>query len=174
MDTWQFRLAEMDDLPRLLEIYAAARAFMVRTGNTTQWADGRPHEAQLRQDIAKRQLYVGESNGEIHGALAFIQGEDPTYAVIEHGAWRSDAPYGTLHRVASDGFAHGMMPAAVAFCAAMQPHLRIDTHEENAPMRRQIARCGFEYCGIIHIADGSPRMAFERLPGKSPAGDAAV
>ena len=32
-------------------------------------------------------------------------------------------------------------------------------------MQKLIARAGFRYCGIIHVADGSPRLAYERLPG---------
>lgn len=48
----------------------------------------------------KRQLYVIEEDGQIHGVFAFILGADPTYAVIEDGAWRSDEAYGTIHHIA--------------------------------------------------------------------------
>ena len=36
------RLARPGDLPRILEIYATARAFMRANGNLNQWKDGYP------------------------------------------------------------------------------------------------------------------------------------
>ena len=33
----------------------------------------------------------------------FIIGADPTYEVIEDGAWPDNSPYGTIHRIAGDG-----------------------------------------------------------------------
>ena len=30
-------------------------------------------------------------------------------------------------------------------------------------MQRCILREGFSYCGVIHVADGTPRVAFERI-----------
>jgi hypothetical protein len=30
-------------------------------------------------------------------------------------------------------------------------------------MQKCILRAGFTYCGIIHIADGSERLAYQRL-----------
>ena len=48
---WRFfmvRKAVMDDFPVILNIYATARAFMAKTGNPTQWADGHPSADLLR------------------------------------------------------------------------------------------------------------------------------
>ena len=98
-----------------------------------------------------------------HAAFALVPGEDPTYAVID-GAWGSDAPYATIHRLASDGTCRGVFAAAINWAAARQPHLRIDTHADNHIMQTLITRAGFDYCGTITVADGSPRLAYERLP----------
>ena len=43
-------------------------------------------------------------------------------------------------------------------------HLRADTHADNAPMLRLLPALGFVRCGVVRVADGSPRIAFERLP----------
>ena len=43
------------------------------------------------------------------------------------------------------------------------PHLRIDTHENNAVMQHLVEKHGFQRCGIIHLEDGAPRIAFERV-----------
>ncbi len=158
------RPANPGDLSALAEIYRAARAFMAAHGNPTQWGTTDPRPELLRQDIAQEQLYVLCDGDTPHAAFALVPGADPTYAVID-GAWLSDEPYATIHRLGSDGRCHGVFATALAFAAARQPHLRIDTHADNHIMQKLIARAGFRYCGIIHVADGSPRLAYERLPG---------
>ena len=52
------RKATMQDLPAIVDIYAYARNFMVKTGNANQWGDGYPQEKLLRDDIAQKQLYM--------------------------------------------------------------------------------------------------------------------
>ena len=164
MTALSVRPATAADLPALAEIYRKARAFMAATGNPTQWGTTDPRPEIREQDIARGQLFVLCDGDAPHAAFALVPGEDPTYAVIE-GAWISNAPYATIHRLASDGRCRGVFGAALAFAAARQPHLRIDTHADNHLMQKLIAQAGFRYCGIIHVADGSPRLAYERLPG---------
>lgn len=158
------RPANPGDLPALAAIYRAARAFMAASGNPTQWGTTDPRPELLRRDIANGQLYVLCDGDTPRAAFALVPGEDPTYAAID-GAWLSDAPYATIHRLGSDGRCHGVFAMALAFAAARQPHLRIDTHADNHLMQKLIARAGFRCCGIIRVADGSPRLAYERLPG---------
>lgn len=157
------RKAETDDLPVILNIYAGARAFMAANGNPSQWGDRYPEEEILRDDIEKGQLYVEELDGCVHGVFAFILGEDPTYRRIEEGEWISDHPYGTIHRVASDGYRSGLLRRIAAYCEEIEPHLRIDTHQDNRVMQRSIARCGFRRCGLIFARDGSKRIAYEKV-----------
>lgn len=164
MSPLTIRPATAADLPALAVIYQKARAFMAAHGNPTQWGSTNPPLETLRRDIAQGQLFVLCDGPTPHAAFALVPGDDPTYAVID-GAWKSDAPYATIHRLASDGCFRGVFAAAVAFAAARQPHLRIDTHADNHIMQTRITRAGFGYCGIIRVADGSPRLAYERLPG---------
>ncbi len=156
------RKATENDLPRALAIYDSARRFMRRRGNTVQWVNGYPSEALLRQDTARGDLYVMEDEGGVYGVFAFIIGDDPTYQEID-GAWLDDAPYGTLHRLGSDGTHRGVLAEAVDWALTRLPHLRADTHEANLPMQRCLERAGFTRCGVIHIADGTPRLAYERV-----------
>ena len=157
------RQALFSDLPQIMSIYAYARRFMAEHGNPTQWGSTRPTEADISARIARNELFVLEDNSSIHGVFAFILGEDPTYRVIENGQWLSDAPYGTIHAVASDGCIHGLLTQVVAYCLQTTRHLRIDTHPDNLIMQHVITKNGFTKCGIIHVADGSPRFAYERL-----------
>jgi len=42
------------------------------------------------------------------------------------------------------------------------PVLRIDTYQDNHPMQTALERAGFSRCGVIHLMDGSPRIAFQK------------
>ena len=175
------RKAVIDDLPQIMEIFDHARKFMKQTGNPTQWGDNYPPEEVVIDDIAvKGHMYVvvggvgtsaggtGETgaesaDGHIHGVFALIPGRDPTYDIIEDGAWLSDEEYSTIHRVAGDGRVNGVFEAALRFSLAQTPHIRIDTHEDNAVMRHLIEKNGFQRTGMIYCRDGSPRIAYERV-----------
>ncbi len=154
------RPATMADMPALQAVYAAARAFMRRSGNPHQWSDGKPTAETLAADIGRGHLYVEVGEKGVVAAFALVPGDDPTYAVIE-GAWHSDTPYATIHRLAADGSRPGFFGRCVAFCRRRYVHLRVDTHADNAPMRHLTVQHGFSYCGIIHLEDGSPRLAYE-------------
>lgn len=155
------RKAEVGDLPRILEIYDYARSFMAATGNPNQWGKTNPPKETLEQDIAERKLHVVEDSEGICGVFFFALGEDPTYARIYDGAWESDAPYGTIHRIASWGRG-GVFGACLAYCLNITRHLRIDTHHDNKVMQHVVEKHGFSRRGIIYIADVSPRIAYER------------
>lgn len=156
------RKATMEDMPRLREICLAAKAFMRASGNNLQWTEPGFPEDTLPENIARDELYVicGE-DGVPHALFAFVTGEDPAYGTIYDGDWHSDEPYGTIHRMASDGVLHGTFAQCVEFCKGMMSHIRADTHELNRPMQHQFEKCGFVRCGTVHLADGSPRWAYE-------------
>ena len=40
--------------------------------------------------------------------------------------------------------------------------LKVDTHKGNIPMRKMLERNGFIYCGIIYLATGEERVAYEK------------
>lgn len=171
------RLAEMADFPQILAVYQKAREFMKENGNPSQWGDTFPREEVLRNDIEeKKHLYVitrGEKDAEIiAGVFALIIGPDPTYAVIKPyggdppentGFWLDESLYGTIHRLASGGRAHGIFAEAIAYSRRQIAHLRIDTHADNLIMQSLIARAGFSRRGIIYTDDGSPRIAYELI-----------
>jgi len=158
------RPAHHADLPQLLEIYTKARKIMAASGNPRQWGKTYPGLALLVQDIDKRQLYVVEANGKPCAAFVLAFGAEPAYEYIEHGLWFSDAPYATIHRLASDGSRHGIFAKVMQFCIVCCPHLRADTHADNEIMQRLLHKEGFGRTGTIYVADGTPRLAYERLP----------
>lgn len=154
------RVAVMDDLDDMMVIYDYARGWMAENGNPNQWINGYPTREAIAMDIEKGVSHVIISNGSIVGAFSFIIGEDPTYNVIE-GAWLNDNPYGTIHRIAAAPGVKGIADSALDYCLKSGVDIRIDTYKDNAPMLGWITSRGFKYCGIIYIANGTPRKAFQ-------------
>ena len=154
------RPAVPTDLDALEGIYRSARAFMHRSGNSSQWSGNYPSREMLIGDLASGTLCAVTDGKSVHGAFVLQPGPDPTYAVID-GAWRSDAPYAAIHRVASDGLTRGVFHECAEYAKARWASLRIDTHRDNLPMQRHILREGFVYCGVIRTWDGTERLAYQ-------------
>ena len=170
----RIRPAMPSELPRLASVYDAARGFMRKNGNLLQWAGGYPDAETLKRDIERGQLYVCEGEEGVYAAFACIPGEDPTYRIITGGAWLRDAPYCAVHRVASDGTRHGVLEQIMAFCARFGRDLRVDTHRDNRPMQGALLKNGFAYCGIIFLANGDERMAYQKILPEGAPSAAAV
>ena len=78
------RAANEHDLPRLMDIFAQAKAFMRAHGNPHQWEDGYPSEDLMREEIRRGHCFVVETpaDGPV-ATFCFSVGEDPTYSRIE-------------------------------------------------------------------------------------------
>ncbi len=158
------RLAQKEDLENIMPLYAYARKFMAANGNPNQWSGNYPAAEDILKDIANHNYYIctpEDRPDEIVAGFAFIIGREPNYTVIEQGQWHSNLPYGTIHRIASNGLEKGIARACFDFCRSKINCLRIDTHADNHPMQKAISSYGFRYCGIIHVADGTPRNAYD-------------
>ena len=155
------RKTTIADIPQLREIFDIARQFMANTGNPSQWVDGYPSDEQLTQDIENGDSYVVEKDEKVVATFVLRGGIDPTYNIIYEGKWLNDKPYGTIHRMASDGAISGLLEKTMPFCLSLTDNVRIDTHADNEPMQRAVTRYGFRHCGVIYVADGSPREAFQ-------------
>lgn len=165
MDELGIRLATPSDTDRIVGLIRAAAKYMHSHGNPSQWSDTYPGRALIEGEIAASHCHVVLHGGRIVGTFCLIIGEDPTYSVIEDGAWMNAAPYGTIHRLASDGAVHGVAKRCFEYCYAQIRNIRVDTHRDNATMLRLLGENGFSRCGVIHIADGSPRIAFQKSDG---------
>ena len=153
--------AARSDIGRIMEIYHTAQDYMIEHGNPGQWGKTYPSAEIIEEDIALGRCFTVVSEGKIAAVFALMTDPDPTYRIIENGNWLNDDPYLTIHRVASDGTAHGIVKAITDHCKKISENIRIDTHDNNLTMQNALIKCGFVPCGRIYLADGSPRIAFQ-------------
>lgn len=163
-----FRKAALSDIPAMMDIVHDAQKAL-RSQGVNQWQNGYPNEAQLEKDIAADGAYILLENEVVIATMALLPGPDPTYGWID-GAWLSDQPYFVIHRLAvrsdskGSGVAAQMLSETESICkSAGISAIRVDTHHDNKPMQRFLSKNGFIPCGDIRLADGAPRIAFEKL-----------
>lgn len=158
------RPATYSDVAFAAEIYENARKFMHENGNPTQWPGEYPNEVDVIDGIKNGTSYVCEDNGEVVATFHFdADADDPTYHRIDGGNWLNNDPYAVIHRIAVKYHGRGILDFCINECFKITPNIRIDTHENNIPMRKALLRCGFEHCGIIYIFNGDERLAFQKI-----------
>lgn len=159
----EIRKTGLEDLDAAMAIYAAARAFMADSGNPHQWTNGYPSRETVLGDIETGKSHVCVEGDEILGVFYFAQEDEPVYHRILEGAWLDDRPYGVVHRIAVAGPGKGIVSFCLGWCLDRCGSLRIDTHRDNAPMRKALLKNGFHYCGLVYYGETEERLAFQRL-----------
>jgi len=159
----EIRKANAENIDVIMEVFEAAKMFMRRMGNNNQWVDGYPSKELILDNIRKGGLYECLSdNREIIGVFYFMVEEDPTYFKIYEGKWLNDKPYGVVHRMASNGKVKGLSDFCFQWCFEQCSNIRVDTHCDNVVMQNVMARNGYERCGIIYLASGAERIAYQK------------
>ena len=133
------RHATAADLGRIMEVLAAAKQVMRRAGNANQWINGYPNEQAILCDMEQGGAMVVEDDGVVMAYFAFLPSPEPTYAAIYEGAWLDNTlPYHVVHRM-------GGVPEA-----------------KGKIMQHLFTKHGFTYCGIIYLANGDERLAYQK------------
>lgn len=161
----EIRPTTIDDLEQVMPVFEQAKRFMRQHGNLHQWTGGYPSCEIIQADMEAASSFVClDDEGAIVGTFCFRYGvaPEPTYATIYDGAWLNDKPYGVIHRIASAGRMGGIFAAALDYCWGHVDNIRIDTHRDNRVMQELLVRHGFSRCGIIYLANGDERIAFQR------------
>lgn len=155
------RRAVIDDIDSIMLIYEDARKYMRENNNMSQWINGYPDRNLILNDISLGHSYVYELQGEIAGVFTYYIGKEKSYNSIR-GNWTKNDRYGVIHRIAIGRRSKNIGTLCLEYCINDCKYLRIDTHEDNGPMRRFLKKNGFKECGIIVIDDGSERIAYDK------------
>lgn len=157
----QIRLATREDIPKMKEIFEYGRQVQIESGNKTQWKEGYPAESLIMEDIEKNAAHVClDDLGELTAVFSVFTEADPTYFEIE-GEWLNNEKYATIHRLASSGNVRGAGQFCIEWVQEKYDNVRIDTHEQNVQMKHVLRKLGFQYCGIIYLANGEARNAYQ-------------
>ncbi|MCD7938289.1 MAG: GNAT family N-acetyltransferase [Tannerellaceae bacterium] len=163
----EIRKATPGDLIPVMTVYDRAREFMKQTGNANQWINGYPSQELILQTIDEGNCYICLHEQVIVGAFYLSREPDPTYAHIYEGSWLDDTPYGVVHRLASTGTCKGVADFCLQWCFEQCGNIRVDTHEDNKVMQHILTKHGYTRCGIIYVANGTLRIAFQKI--KTPS-----
>ena len=168
-----YRHAELEDIPRVMEIVADAKRSL-KKHRVDQWQGDYPTAAAFEQDVANDELYVLCHGEDIAGFLMVTSRPEPCYDDITDGKWSSDAPYCVMHRtaVAAEYRGSGMAEYLVRCAEDISRkngvrYLRVDTHRKNKPMQHLLRESGFRYRGNILVSSepghDPARQAYEKL-----------
>ena len=153
--------ADMTDIMKVME---SARQTMRASGNLHQWGDGYPSEEVITSDMEKGGGFVLDEEGRVVAYFAFLASPEPTYEKIYGGEWLdNERSYHVIHRIASHPDVHHVFRDIMEFAFSHDNNIRIDTHRDNLIMQHNIKKFGFFYCGIIHLASGDERLAYQRI-----------
>ena len=165
------RRASLEDMDALLSIAAQASA-RLRASGVDQWQHGYPNEEVFARDIGEGFAWLFTHEGKPAGCITVRRGHEMQYDSLL-GDWLTDAEtYGTVHRiaVADEYLGHGLGDEMLQFAEDITVGMgflsvRIDTHEENAAMRRLLAKRGYEKCGLLwidSIVGDKARIGYEK------------
>ncbi len=159
--------ATMGDLNGIMGVFAQARGYMAELGNP-QWGDGFPEAPFISDKIERGLMYKVVSGGQIAAVFSVLD-YDGDYDNID-GKWLTRGDYFVLHTVAVANDFRGKGCARFIFARAEDMaaergkiSVRMDTHEQNIPMRTLVGSLGYVYCGKLKVRGGKPRIGFEKL-----------
>ena len=165
--TYSLELAELKDVSVCYEIIEDGRAFQQEQG-FIQWTEKYPNRDTIVEDIQRQKGYVLKSDQDILGYMLIDFDGEPAYDTIK-GAWRSDAPYGVIHRLAfskkarGKGIAHKAFALIDEMCLAHNvPYIRIDTGFQNKRMQHILEKNGYVKCGSV-IFQGGEFLAYDKI-----------
>ncbi len=162
-----FRKAISTDAATIWNILRQAILRRKKDGSK-QWQDGYPNLETVQNDIEKKIGYVLTENEKVVAYCAVILNDEPAYEHID-GKWLSDGDFYVVHRVAVSDEVAGKGYAMKIFAAienfAVQHHIfsiKMDTNFDNAAMLHILKKCGYTYCGKVHLRK-SERLGYEKL-----------
>lgn len=162
------RHSTQKDIPVIMEVISLAQEYFRKQG-IDQWQNGYPNTEVISNDVSNGSSYVLLQDEQILATAVILFDADPNYTHID-GRWITGNPYVVIHRIAvrpeykGRNMAGWIIEKAEQMCTEKGfTSIRIDTHQENRSMQQVALKSGFLYCGIIKVADGSPRLAYEKV-----------
>ncbi|MFB9770367.1 GNAT family N-acetyltransferase [Lactiplantibacillus modestisalitolerans] len=165
------RQATSADLPAIMAIIDQAKQALAAE-KIPQWQGAYPQASDLQADIDAHEAWLLIVDQKIAGTATLKTVPDPNYAQIYQGSWvpTPASGYTSIHRIAIAGGYHGAHLGdhffSQLFTLSYQQgfrEVRIDTHASNQRMQHIITKAGFDYRGIVYMANdpADQRLAYQ-------------
>lgn len=148
------RLANMRDLPSVIDILHRVVPFMHRNGNY-QWDRVYPSPADFTQDIQQYNLFVAVENRVVIGAVTVDANFPVEYSAVP---WNSSPNSYTFHRLMVDPEHHGKGIAEALFRYVEYRgqlmglrSIRVDTNENNTAVLDLFRKYNYNYVGNVQF-----------------------
>ena len=162
------RLANLNDLVEIERLLIETRGYF-KKAKIPQWQGIYPAVEDFVTDIQREECYLALINQKVVGMIVISSQEELNYQAMVSGHWQSQGPYTVIHRLAVSQSARGagigrqLMNFAETITLARQRQIiRVDTHELNRGMLALLEASRYQTAGVIKVADGSLRLAFEK------------
>jgi len=150
----QIRLATLTDIPQIMQLIADVVPLMNAAGNF-QWDSTYPDAPVFENDIALKQLWMADIDGQIAGVAAVTTDQEPEYADV---GWDLNEMAIVTHRLAvgpqyqGRGIAAALLMQAEDVAKNKGIHvLRIDTNTTNQATQRLFSKLGYVFAGEIGL-----------------------
>lgn len=151
------RKATQADLPLVYTLFREAIDDMNACG-IAQWDELYPTSAILLADWECGELYVGETDAGVIGAVVLNEQCDPQYA---NGAWQGNGPYVIVHRLCiapsaqGAGIGRGLMQSVELWAKEHgYTEIRLDAFSQNPHALRMYDRLGYTKRGEANWRKG--------------------
>lgn len=165
----EFRKTVETDIKDIMKIIKQAQDYFKENG-IDQWQNNYPNPETIKNDVDNNHSYVLLKDNKIVATAAVSFDGEKTYDSIYEGQWLSNNDFAVIHRVAVDnnykglGLSSEIIKNVESLCESRGvKSIKIDTHEDNLSMQKLLKKNNFKYCGIIYLADGNKRIAFEKV-----------
>lgn len=149
------RLATLEDIEPIMQLVHEIVPVMRASGNF-QWDEVYPNPEVFKNDVALKQLWVADADGDIAGFSAITTNQAAEYANI---GWDINEQAIVTHRLAvsiyhrRQGIAEALLKQAEIVAVERGIHiLRIDTNSNNKATRLLFPKLGYEYAGEIGLS----------------------
>lgn len=166
---FEIKRTKIENLSVIMRIINMTKEVFAEEG-VDQWQKGYPKRDAFLQDIMMNESYTIFDEDCVVGTFMLSKNIEPTYNEIHQGHWLHNESYAVIHRFTIDPATRRQGLGIMTFneiesmlCSDESiKSIRVDTHEDNMGMQALLEKVDFKYVGIIYLANGDKRLAYEK------------
>lgn len=165
-------LAQTEHIADIMDIIEDGRQTLRELG-IPQWQQSYPTQQTIVADIVAGNSYLLLKQNQLIGTVALLTTEEATYNHLKNGKWHSTRPYLTIHRLAlaksflNKGIGSIFLKKIEEIALTKDRYsIRLDTHENNKPMRQLALKNGYQFAGKVNYGDIFDCFAYDKILGE--------